>query len=181
MILQDVITAVVAVLIVVGLFGLAMWGWRRRSASQSGMFDELPGFPDDPGTPGLPPLDGVYIGSTYAGYWQERVAREPLGFRSAATLAVYEAGIGLDLTQARVWIPRSDLVGVRRESKLAGKVVPGAGLLVVRWRVAGPDGHTFIDSGFRADDKDDYPRWAEVAGEVSDPGEDIQQDIEENK
>lgn len=181
MMFQDLLTAVVTIVLVLFVIGLAMWGWRRRSKSQSGMFEQLPQAPDDPGTRVREPLRGVYIGSTYAGYWQERITREPLGFRSAATLTAYESGLGLELAEALVWIPRSDLVGVRRESKLAGKVVPGAGLLVVRWRLAGPDGYTFIDSGFRADDKDDYPRWAELTGEVTDPGEDIHQDIEENK
>ena len=44
--------------------------------------------------------------------------------------------------------------------------VPGGGILVARWQVASTEGHTLIDSGFRADDKDDYQRWEALRGDA---------------
>jgi hypothetical protein len=102
-----------------------------------------------------------------AGDWQARIARAPLGHRSAGTLTAYSGGLALDLADATVWIPRTELVDVRRASALANKTVPGGGILVARWYVEGGDGRTLIDTGFRADDKDTYPRWEALRGDAA--------------
>lgn len=164
---QDYWTAIVVVAVVLTMIGLMALGWRNRSRSQAGLFDELPGPPSDPGEIVLGPLTGVYIGSTLAGDWQARIARAPLGHRSAATLTAHTGGVRLELADADVWIPRADLVDVRRASALANKTVPGGGILVARWQVTGPDGRTLVDSGFRADDKDTYPRWEALRGDAA--------------
>lgn len=164
---QDFWTSVVVIVLLLVIIALMTRGWRNRSRSQAGLFDALPQPPTDPGEIVLGPLTGVYIGSTVAGDWQARIARPPLGHRSAATLTAHTAGIRLELATDVVWIPRADLVAVRRASALANKTVPGGGILVARWQVAGPDGHTMIDSGFRADDKDTYPRWETLRGDAA--------------
>lgn len=160
-------TVLLVIVVFLGILGLMALGWRNRTRSQEGLFDELPQPPDDPGEIVLGPLSGVYIGSTRAGDWQARIARAPLGHRSAGTLTAYTGGIGLGLADATVWIPRADLVDVRRASALANKTVPGGGILVARWQVDGQDGRTLIDSGFRADDKDTYPRWEALRGDAA--------------
>ncbi|MDV8000309.1 hypothetical protein [Rhodococcus sp. IEGM 1408] len=164
---QDVFTVALVILVFAGILGLMALGWRKRSRSQAGLYDELPTAPGDPGEVVLGPLSGVYIGSTLAGDWNARIARAPLGFRSAGTLTAHTGGLRLDLADATVWIPRADLVHVRRASALANKTVPGGGILVARWQVDGRDGHTVIDSGFRADDKDSYPRWEALRGDAA--------------
>ncbi|MDO8395497.1 MAG: hypothetical protein Q7T31_14060 [Dietzia sp.] len=166
---QDVWTLVGVIVVFLGLIGLMAWGWRNRSRSQAGLFDTLPEVPAETGDVVLGPLTGVYIGSTVAGDWQARIARAPLGHRSAATLTAFTGGLRLDLADATVWIPRADLVDVRRASALANKTVPGGGILVARWQVDGHDGPTLIDSGFRADDKDSYPRWEALRGDAAPP------------
>ena len=164
---QDYWTALVVFVLLLIIIGLMTLGWRNRSRSQAGLFDVLPQPPDDPGAVVLGPLTGVYIGSTVAGDWQARIAKPPLGHRSAATLTAHTGGILLELAANVVWIPRTDLVDVRRASALANKTVPGGGILVARWQVASSDGHTVIDSGFRADDKDTYPRWEALRGDAT--------------
>lgn len=168
---QNFWTAVVVLVLLLLFIGLMTLGWRNRIRRQAGLFGELPTVPADRGDVVLGPLTGVYIGSTVAGDWQARIARPPLGHRSAATMTAHTGGILLELATDDVWIPRADLVDVRRASALANKTVPGGGILVARWRVASPDGHTLIDSGFRADDKDDYQRWEALRGDAvaSDP------------
>lgn len=180
---QDFWTVIVVIAVLLTLIALMTVGWRNRGRSQAGLFDELPAPPSGPGEIVLGPLTGVYIGSTVAGDWQARIARPPLGHRSAGTLTAHTGGLRLDLADAVVWIPRADLVDVRRASALANKTVPGGGILVARWQVAGRDGHTLVDSGFRADDKDTYPRWEALRGDAgpSDTPPGSSATIEENK
>ena len=163
---QDFWTVVVVVVVLAVVFSLMALGWRNRGRAQAGLFDELPALPEDPGAVVLGPLTGVYIGSTIAGDWNARIARPPLAHRSAGTLTAHTGGLRLDLAGATVWIPRQDLVDVRRASALANKTVPGGGILVARWQVTGRDGRTLVDSGFRADDKDTYPRWEALRGDA---------------
>lgn len=165
---QDFWTVIAVIAVLLILIGLMTRGWRNRGRSQAGLFDEVPSPPADPGEVVLGPLTGVYIGSTIAGDWQARIARPPLGHRSAGTLTAHTDGIRLDLSGTSVWIPRADLVHVRRASALANKTVPGGGILVARWQVTGRDGRTLVDSGFRADDKDTYPRWESLRGDAAD-------------
>ena len=164
---QEFLTVVVVVVIFAGVLGLMALGWRNRRRSQAGLYDELPAAPTDPGEVVLGPLSGVYIGSTVAGDWQAKIARAPLGHRSAGTLTAHTGGLRMELADTTVWIPRADLEHVRRASALANKTVPGGGILVARWQVDGRDGPTVIDSGFRADDKDSYPRWEELRGDAA--------------
>lgn len=164
---QNLWTALVVIVLLLIMIGLMTLGWRNRIRSQARLYDALPQPPDEPGEVVLGPLTGVYIGSTVAGDWQARIARPPLGHRSAATLTAHTDGIRLELATDVVWIPRADLVDVRRASALANKTVPGGGILVARWQLSSPDGRTILDSGFRADDKDSYPRWETLRGDAA--------------
>ncbi|MFN3600653.1 MAG: hypothetical protein ACK4UY_04600 [Dietzia sp.] len=164
---QDFWTLGAVIVVFLALLGLMARGWRNRGRSQAGLYDTLPAVPAETGDVVLGPLTGVYIGSTVAGDWQARIARAPLAHRSAGTLTAFTSGLRLDLADATVWIPRADLVDVRRASALANKTVPGGGILVARWQVEGHDGPTLIDTGFRADDKDSYPRWEALRGDAA--------------
>lgn len=143
-------------LLFVALLLLAMrWGWRNRLRRQS-MLPGLPALPHELGEALLPPLAGVYIGSTFATSWQNRVVHAGLGLQSEARITWHSTGLLFDRTGAdALFIPTETIVQARLAPGLAGKVVGAGGLLVVRWRL----GETELDSGFRADDKSSYPDW----------------------
>ena len=167
-------TRALLVVICVVLFALAIaglrLGWRRRAARQSGLV--LPaGLPASLGAALLPALDGLYVGTTYATSWQDRVVAGGLGARAAASLQLHDRGAVIDRQGAdAIFIPRHDLVGARLEPALAGKVVGAGGLLVIRWRTGSGSETVELDTGFRADDKSQYPRWVSVINELQPAG-----------
>ncbi|TQM31885.1 transporter [Nocardia bhagyanarayanae] len=144
------------------LFALGVWlmyrGWQNRAARQQARIGELPPVPAELGAQVLEPTTGMYLGSTIAPSWQDRIAVGDLGFRATAELTRFERGILLERDGATViWIPEESITAVRTERGHAGKVMTEDGVLVIRWKL--PTG-TEIDTGFRGDDKTVYPAWA---------------------
>ncbi|MEV0946583.1 transporter [Rhodococcus sp. NPDC049939] len=132
-------------------------GWRGRARRQTDLVGELPVLPAHLGEQLQAPSTGLYVGSTLAPSWQDRVAVGDLGFRATGEISRYAAGILLERDGASViWIPQAAIRAIRTERGLAGKVMSKDGLLVIRWEL--PSG-TEIDTGFRADDKSVYPAW----------------------
>lgn len=131
--------------------------WRKRGERQREQVGALPVAPADKGALLLGPDTGLYVGSTLAPSWVNRVAVGDFGARAAGELTAYERGVLLARTGASdIWIPREALDSVRTDRKLAGKVMTNDGLLVLRWTtVAGAQ----IDTGFRGDDKLMYAQW----------------------
>lgn len=160
------------VLWVVGLFvfwaamlGLMFLGWRGRAKRQTERIGELPAVPEELGTQVLAPTSGLYVGSTLAPSWQDRIAVGDLGFRAVSELSRYEDGILLERTGASaIWIPQDAIRAIRTERGLAGKVMSKDGVLVVRWQL--PTG-TEVDTGFRGDDKSVYRLWVDGGNEDS--------------
>jgi hypothetical protein len=134
-----------------------MWlGWRRKARSQSVQVPPFPEIPEDLGEPELPEASGLYVSTTTAGNWQDRIVTRGAGLRGNATLRLYAGGIEVDRAGARgFWIPAESLVGVRRDKAIAGKVMGTDALLIITWRA----GETQLDTGFRGDDLDVYPQW----------------------
>ncbi|WP_020108878.1 hypothetical protein [Nocardia sp. 348MFTsu5.1] len=154
-------TGVVVVLIVVaawcGIVGLMILGWRGRGRRQEQMLGAFPEVPSDLGTTRIGPHTGLYVGSTIAPSWQDRVAVGDYGDRATAELSRYDTGILIERRGANpIWIPGDQITAIRTERGLAGKVMTADGVLVIRWLL--PSG-TEIDSGIRADDKTIYPQW----------------------
>jgi len=152
------VTRVLLVLACVALVLLAVWGmrvgWRHRGERQADL-PELPTVPEL-GEPRLAPAAGLYVGTTFAASWQDRVVRHGLGSRAAATVALYPEGVLVDRVGAvPVFIPTASGVDVRLAPGLAGKVGGEGGLLVVRWG----HGTAEVDTGFRADERRVYPDW----------------------
>jgi len=147
---------VLACVVFVLLLLTGMWlGWRNRARRQSGLPD-LPAVPSALGAQRLEPATGVYVGTTFASSWQDRVVHAGLGRRAEATLALYDSGAVIDRAGAApVFVPARDLLDARLAPALAGKVMGAGGLLVLRWRL----GQNELDTGFRADDKSVYPSW----------------------
>jgi hypothetical protein len=147
------------VLLFVLLFLLAVGGmrrgWRRRAATQSGI-PPLRGVPGSVGDPVVPDLSGLYVGTTFATQWQNRVVVHGLGLRSEAVFRLSADGVLIDRTGSDpIYIPSDELIDARLEPALAGKVVGPGGLLVLRWQ----HGAVQLDTGLRADDRTRYAAW----------------------
>jgi hypothetical protein len=130
-----------------GYFGMYR-GWRNRQSRQAGLAP-LPAVPEDK-TRGV---EGVYVATTSAGDWMDRIAVHELGVRATADLAVSEAGLIFHRQGAAdVFIPADRLTGVRTDRGIAGKVTAEkSGLVVVSWTHDGRE----LDTGFRPRRKTD--------------------------
>ncbi|ORI22593.1 transporter [Rhodococcus sp. 1168] len=142
------------------MIALIFWGWRGRQKRQADRIGTFPGVPSDIGSTVLEPSTGLYVGSTIAPSWQDRIAVGDIGHRATAELSRHQHGILLVRTgESTIWIPEESIRAIRTERGLAGKVMSKDGLLVIRWEL--PTG-TEIDTGFRADDKFVYPAWVDT-------------------
>ncbi|MGD9621905.1 MAG: transporter [Mycolicibacterium sp.] len=151
-----IMAALVAVVIAV-LIHAMIRGWRRRMARQAHIVGTLPALPDAVGPVVVQATKGLYVGSTLAPHWNDRVAAADLGFRAKAVLSRYPEGIMLQRKGAApIWIPDAAIVEIRAAKHLAGKVLTHEGILAIRWRL--PTG-TELDTGFRADDRREYSKW----------------------
>src|SRR6187397_1731640 len=100
-----IVAAVLAVLIAFFIRQM-MRGWLRRAQRQVELVGRLPAMPDTVGPALIPATRGLYVGSTLAPSWQDRIAVGDLGFRSKAVLTRYPEGIMLQRTGASpIWIP----------------------------------------------------------------------------
>ena len=159
------IIAIVAIAIWLFLVLLALRGWHNRGRRQADLVGDFPATPADLGEPVRGPHTGLYVGSTLAPSWQNRVAVGDKGDRASAELTEYRDGLLITRHGAsEIWIPRESLIAVRTENGLAGKAMSRDGVLVIRWRL--PSG-TEIDSGLRGDDKTTYPAWVEAYAELN--------------
>jgi hypothetical protein len=137
-------------------------GWLHRAQRQAEMIGALPPLPDTVGSAIVPATKGLYVGSTIAPSWQDRIAVGDLGFRSKAVLTRYPEGIMLQRTgTGPIWIPEESITAIRTERGIAGKALTHDGILAIRWRL--PSG-TEIDTGFRGDDRRELANW--TTGEV---------------
>jgi hypothetical protein len=151
---SDLATLGLVLLVLIGLFALMWRGWSGRGARQAAAVGEIPSSPEQLTELDYGPVRGVYVGSTLAPNWTDRVAVGDWGFRAVVNISRYRDGYLIERARGNpMWIADSSVVQVRRADKAAGKVIPGNGLLVIRWEL--PTG-TVIDSGFRADDKKTY-------------------------
>jgi len=130
-------------------------GWRHRADRQA----QLPTpslLPGVIGTELAPAVVGVYVGTTFATSWQDRVAAHGLGLRANASSSLSETGVLIEREGTDpIFIPSESIIDARLAAGLAGKVVGAGGLLVIRWRL----GDAELDSGLRGDDKSIYPIW----------------------
>jgi hypothetical protein len=155
-----VVAAVLAVLIAFAIRQM-LRGWLHRAQRQAQLIGTLPSLPDTVGPALVPATKGLYVGSTLAPSWLDRIAVGDLGYRAKAVLTRYPEGIMLQRTGAGpIWIPDDSIEAIRTEKGIAGKAMTHEGILAIRWRL--PSGAE-IDTGFRADDRSVYDRWLEGA------------------
>ncbi|GMA31311.1 hypothetical protein [Litorihabitans aurantiacus] len=134
----------VALLALIGLalLGLMWLGWRARARRTAGV--AAPAV--EPAAAPTLVVEGVYVSSTTAGEWLDRIAADGLGVRSAVRVEVAPDGVWLRRRGAPdVAIPTADLRGARRENGIAGKVPGRQGLVVIRWQ----RGDRALDTGIR--------------------------------
>jgi hypothetical protein len=147
-----------AVLAFFALCLYGMWhGWQRRARRQAEVLANFPQPPSDTGEV-LLETTGVYVGTTFDGNWQDRVAVGDVGHRAEATLRLTKQGVLVERTGATpLWIPEGSVRQARTARALAGKVMSADGLLVIGWQLE----DQVLDTGFRGDDKDVYEEWVQ--------------------
>ena len=160
--LGSLIFAAVLVVVIAVVIQLMMRGWRRRAQQQEELLGDLPDMPNQVGSAAIT-TRGLYCGCTMAPAWNDRITAGDLGYRSKAVLTRYPEGILLERIRAKpLWMPRESITAVRMERGIAGKVVARIGILAIRWRL--PSG-VEIDTGFRANHRDEYTQWLEDSQE----------------
>jgi hypothetical protein len=158
----SLIFAAVLVVVIAVVIQLMMRAWHRRARQQAELIGALPDVPAQVSSATIT-TRGVYVGCTMAPAWSERITAGDLGYRSKAVLTHYPEGILLERIRAKpIWIPQDSIIAVRMERGIAGKVVARIGILAIRWRL--PSGAE-IDTGFRADHRNEYDRWLEFRPE----------------
>jgi hypothetical protein len=155
----SLIMAGVLVLLIAFIIQLMLRGWRKRAERQAELIGTLPQIPGQVG-PAAIITPGIYVGCTMAPAWSQRITVGDLGYRSKAVLARHPEGILVQRTGAQpIWIPNGSISGIRTEHVVAGKVAARDGILAIRWRL--PSG-VKIDTGFRADNRDEYQGWLRI-------------------
>jgi hypothetical protein len=160
----SLIFAAVLVVVIAVVIQLMMRGWRRRGERQQQLIGALPDVPDALGAATIA-TRGLYCGCTMAPEWNERITAGDLGYRSKAVLTRYPEGILLERVRAQpIWIPRESISAIRMERGMAGKVVARIGILAIRWRLPSD---VELDTGFRANHRDEYGQWLHQNGEAA--------------
>ncbi len=155
----DRVLLTVTMLAMVGaLYLLMLRGWRSRQRRQS----DLPVPPAAPAVRGeevAPVAGGLFVGTTFADDWLDRVAVHDLAHRSAGWLVVTADGVHVEREGLPdLYLPYGVIVRAFLGDALAGKVVGKEGLLLLEWRL----GSRLLTSGFRADDHSVHRALAEA-------------------
>lgn len=139
--------AVVVVLAVLVLGYVLMWrGWKRRSRTQVDLPPLPRALPDAERRCG--PVEGVYVGTTTAGDWTDRVVVHTLGRRSTASITVTAAGVTVDRSpEPVVSIPATALREVRIDRAGGGRAVHHDEYLILTWF----HGDAVLDTAVRPD------------------------------
>jgi hypothetical protein len=150
--------AVLAVCVLAG-YGLLV-GWRHRAQRQEGL-PELPSVPADLGPELATALTGLYVSTTTAGNWQDRIVARGLGRRANGTTELTADGVLIDrIDDDPIFLPAGSLIEVGTAPGIAGKVMGlPHGVLIISWRL----GDVELDSGFRADDPALQAAWIDAA------------------
>ena len=133
---------------VVLLWLLMLKGWRGRLRRQG----DLPPPPTSPAVPGevvVPATPGLFVGTTFADDWLDRVAVHDLAHRAAGWIRLDTHGVHVEREGLPdLYLPYADVERAGLGDALAGKVIGREGMVLVDWRL----GSRLLTSGFRADD-----------------------------
>jgi hypothetical protein len=139
-------TVVAVTLGVLVLLCAGMWrGWRARARRQADL-PPLPAVPAQLGSVALDAVEGVYVGTTAAGDWLDRVVVHSLGRRSPAYVEVAAEGVLIERgPEPALFLAAGALVDARLDRALGGRVVEPGGLVVLTWQ----HGARRLDTGIR--------------------------------
>ena len=152
----------IAAVSMIGLYLLMLRGWRNRQRRQA-FLPEPPRATGD-ATTVVGAVPGLFVGTTFAGDWLNRVAAHRLCDRATAELSVKTDGVHIDRDGApEIYLPHDAITEAAPGDKLAGKVMGQNGLLLITWRL----GETLLTSGFRADDHSQHQRLADALSKVA--------------
>lgn len=129
------------------VYGLMLRGWRARQVRQRDL--PAPALAVPGATALQPAVPGLFVGTTGADHWLDRIAVHHLADRAAGELLV--AADGVHVTREalpELFVPWESIEAVNIESSLAGKVVT-SGMLVLTWSL----GDRRLASAFRATDR----------------------------
>ena len=157
-----------SVTILVLVLAVAYWGmregWRRRERCSAVTVPDVPATPTDLGTARTDVLEAVYVSSTTAGDWLDRVNAHDLGVRSPAQVQVFDAGVVVHRTGAAdVFVPAAQVRGIGTASGMAGKFMGRDGLVVLTWAPdAAPADGPLLDTGLLVRHRADRPRLVDA-------------------
>lgn len=141
----------------VGVYLLMLRGWRNRQRRQA--FLPAPPVASGDATTVVGAVPGLFVGTTFAGRWLDRVAVHGLSDRALAELTVATDGVHLHREGApEVFVPFEAIETAEPGAALAGKVMGPGGLLLLSWRL----GDSSVTSGFRATDHSEHARLADL-------------------
>jgi hypothetical protein len=139
------------------IYLLMLRGWRSRQRRQA--FLPAPARPAGAATTLVGAVPGLFVGTTFAGRWLDRVAVHGLSDRSLAELRLATDGLHIDREGAgELLLPFADIDDAAPGAAIAGKVMGAGGLLLLTWRLGG----SVLTSGFRADDHSQHARLADA-------------------
>jgi len=144
----------VSVVVLLAVLALVYWGmragWKRRARTTAALVPTLPAAPADLGAARLGPVEAVYVSTTTAGDWLDRVVAHDLGVRSPASVTVHDAGVCIERTGAAdVFVPAAALTDTSTAPGMAGKFVGKDGLVVLTWAPTTTPGAPQLDTGLR--------------------------------
>lgn len=147
--MRTLLTLALAALVLLSYAGMRK-GWNGRLASQVAVIEPAPLLVS---TVVDGPWPGVYLGSTYAGRWLDRIAAHTLGAKSQAEVARTSDGINVMRAGERSFtIPNADLIAVRADKGIAGRAYEDGGIVVITFRL----GDAEVDAGFRFPNTDHH-------------------------
>ena len=125
--------ALISVVVVLGLAGLAVRSWLRRKNQQSASFSQpleaLEFFGQQLGE-----ASGFYVATTYAQNLLERIAAYGLGVRGKAKVLVFTEGILIVRTgEVPLAIDKSAILRVGTNQAVIDRAVEPGGLISIEW------------------------------------------------
>ena len=145
-------------LVVVLLWLLMLKGWRSRVRRQG----DLPPPPVPPEARGevvVPATAGLFVGTTFADDWLDRVAVHDLAHRAAGWIRIDTAGVTVEREGLPdLFLPYADVERASLGDALAGKFIGKEGMVLLDGRL----GSRVLTSGFRADDHGAHRRLVDA-------------------
>ena len=154
---ERVLLVLLGAVAMAGIYALMLRGWHNRQRRQA--FLPAPPVSDGSGTVVLGAIAGVFVGTTFAGRWLDRVAIHQLSDRAAGWLSLATDGVHVEREGAlELFLPYAVIDDAAVGAALAGKVMGPGGLLIVGWHLGG----SALTSAFRANDHAEHQRVADA-------------------